>query len=366
MKKILVKSRKENYSILVGSGLLKKSGRILASLGLKGKVMIVSQDLIAQHHLQTVLKSLNLAGYKTFCHMLPQGEEGKSQEQLFRLVNNLMDNDFERRDTVLALGGGVVGDLSGFAAACYLRGISFINVGTTLLAQVDSSIGGKTGINLPQGKNLMGAFNPGRVVISDVDTLKTLPDRELKSSLAEVIKYGVIKDLKLFSYLDSNSGKILGKSSVMLEKIVIASATIKAGVVSRDEFETKGERMILNFGHTFAHGFEKALGYKKLMHGEAVAVGMVCASHMAARLGMISEKVALKVNQLIAKYQLPVSVASFQLTANEIMEAMQRDKKKNAGMLRFVLPVKIGKVVVREDIPEKLIREILVKVGAKP
>ncbi len=365
MKKISVKSIRGNYDILVGQGLLAKSGSFLKRLGFKGKVMVISQENIAAIYFESLRRSLKKSGFSVSLHLLPQGEEAKSEKELFRLYHALIDQDFERKDGLFALGGGVVGDLTGFAAASYLRGIPFVNAGTTLLAQVDSSIGGKTGINLAEGKNLVGAFNPPRAVLSDAGVLRTLPERELEASLAEVVKYGVISDPSLFSLLEKNSYKILAKNKTLLSKIVESSSKIKAGVVTRDEFETKGERAILNFGHTFGHAFEKALDYKKLMHGEAVAVGMVCAAKLAVQLEYAKPIVEQRITRLLKDFHLPVSIASFGLSADEILEAMQRDKKKHAGRLRFVLPKKIGSVCVCEDIPASKVREILYEVGAK-
>lgn len=349
MKKISVHSSRGNYSIYIGNRLLGKTGKILKSLDLQGKILIVTQQKIAAKYLPALRNSLK--GKKVAVHMVADGEPAKSEKELFKIYARLCAEGFERRDTIIALGGGVVGDLAGFTAATFLRGIAFVNIPTTLLAQVDSAIGGKTGINLKEGKNLVGAFYPPRAVISDIQTLKTLPERELRASLAEVVKYGVIRDAKLFSFLEKNAAKILKKDPQSLEKIVQASAAIKAGVVSRDEHETKGERMILNFGHTYGHGFEQAGNYKKLLHGEAVSIGMVAASDLAERAGLFSKENFRRLVNLLKKLGLPVSAKSLQLSGPKILKAMHRDKKKKAGRLRFVLPKHIGQTVIQDNLP---------------
>lgn len=365
MKTIQVKSLRGDYSIITGSGILTKTGPLMRSKGLKGKVMIVTQKGIPAAHLRKVESSLKKSGFAVSVFFLPDGETAKSQQNLFKVYSALLKNGFERRDTLLALGGGVAGDLTGFAAATYLRGIPFVNVPTTLLAQVDSSIGGKTGINLKEGKNLAGAFYPPKLVISDAKTLATLPDRELKAALGEVVKYGVISDAKLFRRLERVTFQDLKKNNALLAEIVGICSKIKAGVVSRDELETKGERMILNFGHTFGHGFEKAFNYKKILHGEAVSIGMSCAGQLAVDLGMFSAEDFERTEVLMRKLGLPVTAEGMGAKLDKVLAAMTHDKKKRSGKLRFVLPVKIGRVVVRENISQEKIEKILIEAGAK-
>ena len=365
MKSLPVRSLRGPYRILVGENLLRNIGGFFKPPGFSGKVMVVTQEKVARHFLKPVAQSLRKRGIPAVIHYLADGEEAKTQRELFRLLHALVDADFERRDMILALGGGTVGDAAGFAAAAYLRGIGYVNAGTTLLAQVDSSIGGKTGINLAQGKNLVGAFYPPRLVISDVRVLETLPEREFRASFGEVVKYGMIRDAKLFALLEESAGKILQKNSALLQKIVLASARIKAEVVSRDEFETSGERMILNFGHTFAHAFEQALGYRKLLHGEAVAAGMVCAARLAGTLKIFSREGEARLSRLLESFHLPVSLAGLDLDASDVLAAMDRDKKKRAGALRFVLPVRIGKVIIRNDISLPLVEKVLKESGAR-
>ncbi len=373
MKIITVQSSKEPYPILVGTNLLAKSATLLETYtsGFKGtglpkpKVMIVTQNPIAHNHLRPVLKSFSVKGIKVYVHFVPDGEKAKSTLELCHLYKSLLANDFERRDWLFALGGGVVGDLTGFAAATYLRGVPFVNAGTTLLAQVDSSIGGKTGINLEEGKNLIGAFYPPKLVISDLEALRTLPHREFKASLAEVVKYGIIRSPQLFRLLEKEVKRVLAKDISVLLPVVALCAKIKAGVVSRDERETKGERMILNYGHTFGHAFEQALGFKTFVHGEAVSVGMVCAAALAVRLNFFSQASARRQFELLRGLGLPVSLAGLKLRTNAILSAMARDKKKKAGKLRFVLPEKIGRVVIREDIALTELRKVIQEAGGK-
>lgn len=365
MKTITVKSSRGDYNILTGSGLLKKVGTFLKELQTGKRVLVVSQTGLPSAHKKNVLSSLSKNGFLIKEHILPDGEKAKSEKELFRIFKSLVQHGFDRSDVLIAVGGGVAGDLAGFAASCFMRGISFVNIPTTLLAQVDSSIGGKTAVNLPEGKNLVGAFWPPRLVISDMDTLKTLPERELRAALGEVVKYGVISRPDLFQFLENHSQEVFQKKSSALEKIVSISSQIKAGVVSRDEHETKGERMILNFGHTFGHAFEKALDYQGLLHGEAVAVGMVCAGNMAEKLGIFSQKENQRLSALIQKLKLPVSVKGKNISVKTAVQAVSRDKKKKAGTIRFVLPIKIGKVTVRSDIDASLIETVFLEAGCR-
>lgn len=360
MRTINVQSLKHSYPIYVGRGLLSKTGSLIKKVFNPGcRVMIVTQKTVPAGHRKKLEASLRKAGFQIFFYYLPQGEKAKSASELFKLVAALLKNGFERGDAIAALGGGVTGDVSGFAAAVYLRGIRYAQIPTTLLAQVDSSIGGKTAVNTPEGKNLVGAFNPPVIVISDVDTLKTLPSRELRAAMAEVIKYGVIADPKLFSFLEKNTQKILAKNSAALTRIVSDSARIKAGVVSRDEFETRGERMSLNYGHTFGHGVEGALRYQKLVHGEAVALGMLMAAEMSVRLGLCSGDFQRRQLQLIRSFDLSVSLDGLGIQTQEIFRVMAHDKKKKSGKLRFILPEKIGCVSVVTGAEDAAIHSVI-------
>ena len=365
MKTISVKSLRGNYRVCVGQDLLPKSGPLVSKIFPAGaKLMIVSQKNL-KPYLKTISASLIKKGFEVHVHILPDGEIAKSGAELFRLSGVLLAKGFERRDGIVAVGGGVVSDLAGFAAAVYLRGIRYVNIATTLLAQVDSAIGGKTAIDLKGGKNLMGAFWPPSLVISDVSVLRSLPQRELCASSGEVVKYGVIRDPALFTFLETNCKKILRKDLGVIEKIVLACAKIKAGVVSRDEFETKGERAILNYGHTFAHGIEGALGYKGLVHGEAVAIGMMMAAQLAADRGFCSQELPWRQMKLLMSMKLPVSIKKFNLKAAMILKVMMTDKKKSKGALRFVLPRRIGQVTIEKNISPESVRKILRLAGAK-
>lgn len=360
MKTIRTQSLKQDYSIIAGTGLLSKSGALLKKVFAQGcRVMIVTQESVPESHRKKIEQSIQKAGFWIFHHFLPQGEKAKSEKEFFRLITALLKNGFERGDAILAVGGGVTGDVSGFAAACYLRGIRYVQIPTTLLAQVDSSIGGKTAVNTPEGKNLVGAFYSPAMVISDVDSLKTLPARELRAALAEVIKYGVISDPKLFQFLENNVDSILSKKLMALIRVVSDSARIKAGVVSRDEFETKGERMILNYGHTFGHGIEGALRYQKLVHGEAVALGMLMAAELAVQLGICSSRFQQRQLQLIRSFDLPISLARLGINPEAIFQMMTHDKKKKSGKLRFVLPQKVGRVKIVSDVDDSLVLRVI-------
>lgn len=365
MKKVSVRTSGGRYDIIIGTGLLSQAGSWIRRSGLTGtsKIMIVTQAPVYRFYGEALRRSLTKY-FEVRVHRLPDGEIAKSERELFRLYRELLRQGFERRDGLVALGGGVVGDVTGFAAATYLRGIPYVQIGTTLLAQVDSAIGGKTGINLPEGKNLAGAFYPPRLVISDAGVLKTLPDRHFRASLAEVVKYGVIRSGTLFRFLERNASKILRKDPSSLERIVEESSRIKAQVVGWDEFETRGERMILNFGHTFGHGFEQAGHYRRWLHGEAVSIGMVCAARMAARMKLFSGTEAVRIVRLLVALDLPVSLRG-SVKTSEVMRAMRHDKKKRGGRLRFVLPVRLGQVVVRDGVPDKLVQKVIEETGGR-
>ncbi len=362
MKEILVKSSKGNYPILVGRNMIAETGKLLKKMPFKGNVFIVTQSTIAKFYLKPLENSLKKAGYKFNSFQIPNGEKAKSSEELLKLYDAMIDCGLERRDIVIALGGGVVGDLAAFAASTYLRGIAFMNIGTTLLAQVDSSIGGKTAINLKQGKNLVGTFYPPKMVISDVDVLKTLPLRELKAALAEVLKYGMIRDSAILDILEKNAEKILKGDPLILEELVVKCSQIKAKIVTRDEFETKGERAILNYGHTFGHAFEKAGKYRDFLHGEAVSLGMNCAARVAVEMGLLDVKIADRQTRIMKSLDLPL-VAKKKYALAELMQAMQKDKKKDSGKICYILPDRTAHVGIFKNVSEKYIRKVLRDLG---
>ncbi len=316
--------------------------RQLLESTVRGKdVLVVTNTTVAGLYLQTVLASL--AGRRAAHCVLPDGEQYKTLQALGVVIDALVEGRLHRDATVLALGGGVVGDIAGFAAACYQRGIDYVQLPTTLLAQVDSSVGGKTGVNHPGGKNLIGAFHQPRAVLADMDALTTLPDRELRAGLAEVVKYGCVWDAVLFDWLELNIDSLTGRDAAALEYAVERSCSIKATVVGRDERESD-LRAILNFGHTFGHALEAATHYETYLHGEAVALGMVMAADLSHRLGLIDGDTQERIRALLERAGLPTVPP--RIGAARAMELMQMDKKVLAGNLRLVLLERLGRAVV--------------------
>ena len=305
-----------------------------------------------------VVATLKNAGFSTGHAIVPAGEESKSARELARLYDALYALAADRNTAVVAVGGGVIGDLAGFAAATYNRGLPLVMVPTSLLAMVDSSVGGKTGINHPQGKNLIGAFHQPSTVWIDTAFLDTLPEREFLSGLAEVVKYGIILDSDFFSYLESNANAIRSRKREILTHIIARSCRLKADVVEKDEREETGLRAVLNYGHTFAHAFEAIGGYGTWLHGEAVAAGMMCAARLAEKLRLVGPELGLRQQQLLEAFSLPTKQLQA-WPAEELLSVMKRDKKAVAGRMRFVLPTRIGEVRLIEDVPESLVREVL-------
>ena len=354
MQKLTVNLGKRSYPIFIGAR-LEKLGSHLKKLGFSRNALIVTDKNVAGLYLKRTAAALKSAGFNAASMVIAPGEERKNIKTVEAIYKAAVKAGLDRQSVIVALGGGVVGDLAGFAAATFMRGVAFVQAPTTLLAMVDSSVGGKTGFDLKEGKNLVGAFHQPRAVWIDVNTLKTLPAGHMANGLAEVIKYGVIKDEKLFGYLEKNAAK-LGENE--LSRIIYRSCLIKSAVVSKDEFETKGLREILNFGHTFGHALETLNGYSGILHGQAVAVGMNFAAGVAVKLKMIKPGVKSRIKALIARTGLGTCpVRTFK--AGKIISVMMRDKKNIGGKLRLVLPVRIGKAAVRTDIPKKLIREVL-------
>ncbi len=330
-----------SYDIQIGRGLLKDIGVELTRLRCVGKVGVVTDRNLAAHYLKPVTRVLKAAGFAVVPIVLPPGERTKTLRSIGTVMDALVNARFERSSTLLALGGGVIGDITGFAAAIYQRGIPFVQVPTSLVAQVDSSVGGKTGVDHPKGKNLIGAFNQPRAVLIDPATLRTLPEREWIAGLAEVIKYGVIEDAALFEYLEQHIAPILTLSDAPVAHIVRRSCEIKAQVVSEDEREAD-RRRILNFGHTIGHALESLGGYRGLIHGEAVAVGMVYEADLARHLGYCEQGVVTRLRALLAAAGLPVTLPNVPFRA--LWEAMQQDKKVSAGTVYCVFPERIGSV----------------------
>ena len=347
-----------SYDVEIGVGLDEAGGR-LAGLGLGNKLALVTNPTIKNLHGQRVIDGFKAAGFLVMSVEVPDGEQYKNLDWLNSIYTALLINGFDRTSSLAAFGGGVIGDLTGFAAATFMRGVPFVQIPTTLLAMVDSSVGGKTGVNHPMGKNMIGAFYQPKKVLMDLDVLRTLPREEFLSGMAEVIKYGVIWDRTFFEYLEQNRQKILGLDPDTLGHIIRRSCEIKAEVVSRDEREG-GLRAILNFGHTVGHAIETAENYT-LRHGHAVAIGMVTAARLAHRTGLCDVSVPERVEELIKSYGLPVSLAALSRrpTVTELMGTLQLDKKAEGGKVKFVLPKQIGSVVITKSWDEQKLGELI-------
>jgi 3-dehydroquinate synthase len=346
------------YRIAIGDGVL-RDGEALAAHVRGRHAFIVSDAHVAPLYAQRVVDALQAArpGLRCMVSCIPAGEAAKTLERFGELVRELADFGATRDACVVALGGGVVGDLAGFVAACWMRGIDCVQLPTTLLAMVDSSVGGKTAVDMPQGKNLVGAFHPPRAVFADTATLQTLPERELRAGLAEVVKYGAIRDAAFLDWLDAHSGALLARDADALAEAIARSCAHKAEIVARDPFE-RGERALLNFGHTFAHAIETEQGYGGLNHGEAVAVGMVCAARLSARLGLASDTEATHLESLLTRFGLPVAVPAG-LSSSALVSRMRLDKKAAAGGLRFILWRGTGKAEIVSDVDEAAVAAVL-------
>ncbi len=329
------------------------------------KALVVTDGHIAATHADCAQRSLIQAGWTTGRVELEPGEQSKTLASATRLYDALAELKADRRTVVVAVGGGVVGDTAGFAAATYARGIPFVQVPTTLLAQVDSSVGGKVGVNHPRGKNLTGAFHQPLGVLIDTLTLTTLPERDYRSGLAEVIKYGVSLDGEFFKYLEDHVDGLNTRAPDVLRHVISISCQLKAGVVEQDEQELSGLRALLNYGHTFAHAYEALLGYGKLLHGEAVAIGMVHASRLAERLRHIDSAVTQKQVRLLQAVQLPTELPAGPFDVEAVLDRMRLDKKSRGGKLRFVLPSSIGHVALVDAVPESEVRSLLSEISGQ-
>lgn len=346
MHKIQVSLKTHPYSILSGAGILADAGKHLRKAGINGRCFIVSNKKVSSLYLKPLLRSLKKEKYEVFVFdSLPDSEKAKSLTELGKIYSAMLSSGLDRSSAMISLGGGIAGDVSGFAAATFMRGIAWVNIPTTLLSQVDSAIGGKTGVNLSEGKNLAGSFYQPRLVLSDSSVLESLREIEIRSALAEVIKYGVIWDSRFFKYLEKNIGRALQKEKVVLTKIVTECSKIKAHVVAQDEKELSGVRAILNFGHTFAHGIEgaSAQAKKTIPHGIAVGIGMALASKLAVKKGLFAESECQRVVQLLEQAKLPTCLPSG-LDVKKVLEFMQNDKKKVGKTIHFILPRRIGHV----------------------
>ena len=333
------------YPIHIGSGLIQNADLILPYLKRK-QVAVVTNTTVAPLYLDKLAKPLRDAGVSVIEIILPDGEAYKNSETLNLIYDALLKNRCERSTTLIALGGGVIGDLTGYAAATYLRGVPFIQIPTTLLSQVDSSVGGKTGINHPLGKNMIGAFYQPKLVLADIDTLQTLPQRELSAGVAEVIKYGLIRDADFFDWLEVNIDKLMALDEAVTTYAIYRSCQNKAEVVAADEHET-GERALLNLGHTFGHAIENAMGYGVWLHGEAVAAGTLLAADLSRRMGWLSDAEIQRMHALLTAARLPLQAPN--LGVDRYLSLMQSDKKVADGKIRLVLQQGIGKAVITSD-----------------
>lgn len=355
MQTIQVDLEGRGYPIHIGSGLLQRADLITRSLA-QPRVAVVTNATIESLYYASLARSLEASGVEVIKVVLPEGEAFKTWETLNLVFDALLANRCERKTTLIALGGGVIGDITGFAAASYQRGVPFIQVPTTLLAQVDSSVGGKTGINHPRGKNMIGAFYQPRLVLADTDTLISLPERELKAGLAEVIKYGLIWDAAFFAWLEQNMDALLHRDALALTHAIRRSCEIKAEVVRQDERET-GIRAILNLGHTFGHAIEAGLGFGTWLHGEAVAAGMVMAAELSRAMGDLTEVDVDRISRLLMRVGLPVKGPS--LGADRYLDLMGLDKKVEGGKLRLVLYGGIGSARISADFPRAQLETVL-------
>jgi 3-dehydroquinate synthase len=321
---------------------------------------LVVGDEHVDKHAQNAAKGLSSAGLRVEEAVLPAGEATKCLAQAEHLYNRLADMPADRQTLIVAVGGGVIGDLAGFVAATYNRGLPLLMLPTTLLAMVDSSVGGKVGVNHPKGKNLIGAFHQPAGVWIDAATLDSLPEREFRSGLAEVVKYGVILDAEFFAWLEGNAPAILHREPAAIRQVIARCCRLKAEVVEKDEREETGLRMLLNYGHTFAHAFETTAGYGQWLHGEAVAAGMVCASRLAERLGQVSAEVTQRQVRLLEHFQLPTEIKSPDESSSsaDLLAVMRRDKKARAARLRFILPRRIGEAALFDDVPEEAVSAV--------
>ncbi len=358
MQTLTVNLGDRSYPIHVGEGILPRVGEFLSQAGLRGKVAIVTNPTVAQLYLDAVHEALTDAGFEMIPILIPEGEEHKNLKTLASIYDRLITERLERNSCVMALGGGVVGDVAGFAAATYLRGIPYIQVPTTLLAQVDSSVGGKTGVNHQNGKNLIGAFHQPRSVLIDVTVLQSLPPRELVAGLAEVIKYGVIEHPALFTLLEEKIDKVIGLDRELLVQIIATSCRIKARVVEKDEREDD-YRAVLNFGHTIGHALEAVTDYRKYLHGEAVGIGMAQATAISVHQGFCDQRSLERIRKLIRKAGLPADIPP-DVSRQSLIQSMEVDKKSAEGRIKFVMCAGIGRTCFHSLAPG----EILAALGA--
>jgi 3-dehydroquinate synthase len=358
MRSVSVPLGEQGYGVRIGSGLLARLGTECARLGLGRKCAVISDRAVAPLHGAAALRALRKSGFAPVLLTVPAGETAKTLKVVQACYDQLAARRLERNSFIVALGGGVVGDLAGFVAATYLRGIAFVQAPTTLLAQVDSSVGGKVGVNLKAGKNLVGAFHQPRLVLCDLETLRTLPDREYRAGLAEVIKYGIIRDAALFRRLERDLEALCRQEPAALAAVVARCCRLKAEVVGQDETE-RGPRAILNFGHTVGHALETVSGYGTYLHGEAIALGQVAAAMLSAVLRGLSVAEVERIMDLLARAGLPVQVKINARQRARLLAAMRLDKKVSGGEIGFVLADRIGHALWGQKVPTRLLRQVL-------
>jgi 3-dehydroquinate synthase len=354
IKTVNVDLGNRSYPIFIGQHLLGEK-KYLAPYIKGQQVMVVTNETVAPLYLEQTLASLT--DFKTSSVILPDGEHYKTLEVLNKIFDGLLEQRFDRQCTLIALGGGVIGDMTGFAAACYQRGVDFIQIPTTLLAQVDSSVGGKTGVNHPLGKNMIGAFHQPQVVVCDTNTLNTLADRELSAGLAEIIKYGLIRDLSFFEWLELNMQALLNRDPDALAFAIERSCQNKAEVVAEDEHEG-GVRALLNLGHTFGHAIETGGGYGTWLHGEAVSIGTILAADLSHKLGWISEETVQRIKAIFIAARLPIDIPK-DISTETLLNLMKVDKKVRSGRVRLVLLKSIGEAILTADYPAELLVQTL-------
>jgi 3-dehydroquinate synthase len=357
MRRLNVDLGDRSYPILIGHGIIGQLPGFLAERGIRtvNRLLVVTDDQVAKHHLQPVLDVLQAAGYMACSHIIPAGEQSKSLAQLENIITTALEAGLDRRSVIIALGGGVVGDLAGFAAACYMRGIRFVQMPTTVLAH-DSSVGGKTGVNHPLAKNIIGAFHQPELVCYDTATLATLSERDIRAGLSEVIKHGLIWDASFVNWCEEHAEELLALEPEAIAHALYVGCHVKAQVVSQDERES-GLRAILNLGHTIGHALEAVAGYNELQHGEAISIGMVGAARLAVRLGY-DQEIHTVTKRVLRKFGLPIRLPAH-YDREQIMNAMMHDKKFKDGKMVFVVPVAIGQVEIRNDIEADWIRAII-------
>ncbi|MHB8864789.1 MAG: 3-dehydroquinate synthase [Pirellulaceae bacterium] len=347
-EKVRVELGARSYDILIGSHMLRDAVAGIAEQLAMTHAVVITDDNVETPHAIQVAETLSDAEVAVDLMVVDAGETSKSVQTAERLWQQLLEANTDRQSVIVAVGGGVIGDLAGFVAATYARGLAFVQIPTTLLAQVDSSVGGKVAINLPTAKNMVGAFWQPAAVLVDTRALATLPQREFQAGLGEVVKYGVIQDGEFFAYLEQHADQILGRDDAVLRRVVARCCQLKAAVVQDDEREQSGRRAILNYGHTFGHALEAATRYQQLLHGEAVAIGMLCASRLAESLDLVDAEFTDRQRRLLAAFGLPVTMPTVDVQI--LLDSMRQDKKVAHGRLRFVLPIEMGRVELFGDI----------------